>query len=447
MMTGVRCPSLPIRRLLLGVITCAAFALGSSGVAWAWGHGGHHGKPPGTTLFVSPSGSSAGADTSCDTAGYSTIQSAVTAAPSGGTVIVCPGTYTENVVISQPLKLVGLDGATVQGSTTPQMACDQFIFSSTGPPTPVFGGPCFAAITITSSWVKVTGFTVTGAVGEGILATGSLTGGSISNVQISDNRVTGNNVGGIPPVPPSTPSYWECAPQGGVPGDCGEGIHLMSVYDSVVSDNYDSGNSGGILLTDEFGPTHDNVIQGNIVKDNLYDCGVTVPGHNPMALDASGNPQPSMAGDYNNVIVGNAIVGNGTKGQGGGVIFANASAGSASYDNLVIHNYIAGNGLGGVTLHAHPIAPGTFEDLNNNNVIGNLIGQNNLTPDMDDGPNSPQTTVGVLVYGAVPVTIKIAGNRIFHNNIGIWLGTGGNVSATIQHNRFFGVGTPVFTQP
>jgi hypothetical protein len=295
--------------------------------------------------------------------------------------------------------------------------------------------------------VKVTGFTVTGAIGEGILATGSLKGGSISNVHITGNHVVGNDVGGIPPVPSGTPSYWECVPTGGVPGDCGEGIHLMSVYDSVVSGNYDSGNSGGVLLTDEFGPTHDNLIVGNIVKDNLYDCGVTVPGHNPMALDASGNRQPSMAGDYNNVIAGNWITGNGVKGEGGGVIFANASAGSASYDNLVIHNYIAGNGLGGVTLHAHPIAAGTFEDLNGNNVIGNVIGQNNLDPDMDAGPNSPQGTVGVLVYGAVPVTIKIAGNRIFDNSIGIWLGTGGNITAKIRHNLFLNVGTPVFTQP
>ena len=108
-----------------------------------------------------------------------------------------------------------------------------------------------------------------------------------------------------------------------------------------------------------------------------------MPGHNPNALDKNGNRQPSAAGDYNNVIVGNVITGNGVKGEGAGVLFANAAAGSASYDNLVIHNFIAGNGLGGVTLHAHPIMPGTFEDLNDNDVIGNVIGQNNLDPDTD----------------------------------------------------------------
>jgi hypothetical protein len=39
---------------------------------------------------------------------YATIQSAVTAAPSGGTVLVCPGTYPEQVTITQPLTLKGI---------------------------------------------------------------------------------------------------------------------------------------------------------------------------------------------------------------------------------------------------------------------------------------------------------------------------------------------------
>ena len=447
-MTVFRCPPIGANRLLLALAVCAITAIAPCGVASAssrdhhgsdhHGYGDdHHGHGNRGALFVSPSGSSGGAGYSCATASYSTIQSAVNAAPAGGTVIVCPGTYTEDVIISQPLKLQGF-GATINGSSTANGQCDQL-----GPNGPS-QAPCLAAVTIKSSSVQIKDFTVTGAIGEGILATGSLQGGSISNVSITGNRVTGNDTGGA--QSPNSP-YPQCNPAGPVPGDCGEGIHLMGVYNSVVTGNYDSGNSGGVLLTDEFGPTHDNLIANNVIKDNLFDCGVTVPGHNPFALDKNGNRQPAIAGDYNNVIAGNWITGNGVKGQGAGVIFANASAGSASYDNLVIRNYIAGNGLGGVTLHAHPVAPGTFEDLNGNNVIQNVIGQNNLAPDMDEGPVSPQGTVGVLVYGAVQVSIKIAGNRIFNNSIGIWLGTGTNVTATLRHNRFVAVGTPVFVQP
>ena len=39
---------------------------------------------------------------------FSTIQAAVTAVPSGSTVLVCPGTYPEQVTITQPLTLKGI---------------------------------------------------------------------------------------------------------------------------------------------------------------------------------------------------------------------------------------------------------------------------------------------------------------------------------------------------
>ncbi len=215
-----------------------------------------------------------------------------------------------------------------------------------------------------------------GAIGEGILATGSLAGRSISDVRIEGNRVVGNNTGGIPPRPNSP--YPQCSEFGQIPGDCGEGIHLMGVYDSKVAGNYVSGNEGGVLLTDEFGPTHDNLVEYNYITKNPFDCGVTVPGHNPNALDSSGNRQPDVAGVYDNVMRHNRITDNGLQGEGAGVLFANASAGTASYDNLVIDNYIAGNELSGVTMHAHTLGPGQFEDLNGNTIVRNVIGQNNL---------------------------------------------------------------------
>ena len=125
---------------------------------------------------------------------------------------------------------------------------------------------------------------------------------------------------------------------------------------------------------------------GNVVTGNSTDCGITVPGHNPAALNAKGQPQPSVAGVYDNVIRGNTVTNNGLKGEGAGVLFANAMAGTASYGNLVEHNYIAGNGLSGVTMHAHTIKRGQFEDLSGNNVISNFIGRNNVDGDTLDCP-------------------------------------------------------------
>ena len=256
-----------------------------------------------------------------------------------------------------------------------------------------------------------------GAIGEGILATGSLKGGAIGDVHIEHNRVVGNNLGGIPPSPSSP--YPQCAANGQIPGDCGEGIHLMGVHNSKVADNYVSGNEGGVLLTDEFGPTHNNLVMGNTITKNAFDCGVTAPGHNPFALDANGNPQPAVAGVYDNVIRDNRITDNGLQGEGAGVLFANAGPGTASYDNRVEGNFISGNELSAVTMHAHTLAPGQFEDLNGNRIVRNTIGPNNLGSaaagpgDSLDGSVTDPFTTGVLVFsGTVPVQVKIVGQPL-----------------------------------
>jgi Protein of unknown function (DUF1565) len=440
-MTGIHLLSARVGRLALGGAVCVAVVLAQVAVAGAaagrWDGFGDHGSA--RALYVSPTGSDGAADRSCRSAAYSTIQSAVSAARPGATVTVCPGTYTEDVIVSSPLTLRGVD-ATIQGTTSANGNCDQL--GPTGPGS----APCLAGVTIKSSWVQISGFTVTGATGEGILATGSLAGGSISHVTIRDNRVVGNDTGGIPPA--TGGGYPQCESVGGIPGDCGEGIHLMGVADSVISNNYDSGNTGGILITDEFGPTHNNLVADNIVTGNQYDCGITVPGHNPFAVDSKGNPQPNVAGVFDNVIRGNVVTNNGLKGEGAGVLFANATAGTGSYDNLVEDNYIAGNDLSGVTMHAHTVAPGGVEDLNGNKIVDNVIGQNNLGGDGLDGSQTDSSTTGVLVFsGTVPVKVTIARNVLFDNTYGIWEGVRGNVSATVAGNRFFGVGTPVFTAP
>jgi hypothetical protein len=396
------------------------------------------------TIFVSPAGNLSNAGTSCASATFSTIQAAVDAAPAGATVVVCKGTYTEDVVVSAPLHLSGRD-ATIHGSATTAELCGQL--GPTGPGV----APCLAGVTVRSSHVSVDGFTVTGAIGEGILATGTLAGGSITDVRITDNRVTGNNTGGIPPSPSSP--YPQCQASGQIPGDCGEGIHLMGVSHAVVRGNWVSANEGGILLTDEFGPTHANLIEDNTVTGNLFDCGVTVPGHNPFALDASGKPQPLVAGVYDNVIRGNRITGNGLLGEGAGVLFANAGPGTGSYDNLVEDNYIAGNQLSGVTMHAHTVAPGQFEDLSGNRIIDNVIGRNNVGSavagpgDGLDGPPAQDFhTTGILVFsGTVTVHVTITGNTISGDHYGVWLGVNDNVEASIAHNSYSHVTIHVFT--
>jgi hypothetical protein len=429
----------PFALLLAALLVLTAGATG----ALARAHkrdGKHHAK----VLFVAPHGHRGASDRSCRTAARSSVQAAVNAAPAKATVVVCAGKYTEDVIVSTPLTLIG-HGAVIQASSKANGNCDQL-----GPHGPG-SAPCLAGVTIKSSHVVMRGFTVRGAIGEGILATGSLKNGSIGDVRIDHNRVILNDRGGIPPTTKSP--YPQCVEVGQIPGDCGEGIHLMGVHNSVVDKNFIAHNSGGVLLTDEFGPTHHNLVTRNLITENPFDCGVTAPGHNPFALDSTGHRQPSKAGVYANVIRGNRITKNGLKGEGAGVLFANAGPGTAAYDNLVVGNEISGNELSGVTMHAHTLAPGQFEDLSGNRIIGNTIGRNNVgSPhvhgDPLDGTVTDPLTTGVLVFsGTVRVDVKIAKNRISNNHYGVWLGIGKNVSAKLSGNRFHNVAVPVFTAP
>ena len=67
---------------------------------WRHEHGGSHHEESGH-LVVSPSGSSSNSDASCAQAGFSTIQSAVAAAAPSSTVMVCAGTYAEDVTVAR----------------------------------------------------------------------------------------------------------------------------------------------------------------------------------------------------------------------------------------------------------------------------------------------------------------------------------------------------------
>ena len=55
----------------------------------------------------------------------------------------------------------------------------------------------------------------------------------------------------------------------------------MATYHVSVVDNEVAYNSGGILITDETGPNQGNLISGNNVHDNPYDCGITLASHGP----------------------------------------------------------------------------------------------------------------------------------------------------------------------
>lgn len=366
------------------------------------------GSRPAPALYVSPGGSAKKADRSCSTARFTTIAAAITAAAVGQKVEVCAGIYHEAVVVPKALELDG-HGAVINAAGA---------LDANNIPVP--------GILVTASHVKINGFTVENSTGEGILAMTIPGAGTVSGVTIDNNVVKHNDLG------TATSAYLQCQAAGAVPGDCGEGLHLMGVVNSFVTGNNVSGNSGGILLTDETGPNHGNLVANNWVHDNLSDCGVTLPSH------VAGN------GVYNNVVRANVITGNGLLADGGsGIQLASAGPDMGSHDNLVIGNYIAGNGHGGVTIHAH--APG--QNVNGNKIIGNWIGRNNIAALGDTSAGDAKTT-GIIVFSAVvPVAVTIHGNIISDNTYGIWLSSNVSAPAAAQSNLFYRVAQKVHVAP
>jgi len=371
------------------------------------------------TLYVSPSGHHGARDVSCSTAAYPTIAGAVSAAAPGSTVIACPGTYHEDVALAKRVNLQGrravIDAAGLNNG-----------------------------IHVTASGARVAGFTVMSAQGEGILV-GSVVPPvasakkvrAVKNVTVANNVVEGNDVGGLL----AHPTYPQCQPQGQIPGDCGEGIHLDGAIGTRVVGNTVSGNSGGILISDEAGPSTLNVIDRNTVVANLFDCGVTLAAHNPNVV-SGGKTHPAVGGVYGNVVSNNYSIGNGTKGEGAGVLIATAAPGTAAFNNTVSGNVLASNELSGVTIHAH--SPGV--NISGNRILRNDIFTNNTGA--GDFPNAPSghgdtATTGILVYSAVlPVSVTIANNQIVANAVGVWRTT--NVSTPgIASNSFVSVGTNV----
>jgi nitrous oxidase accessory protein NosD len=312
-----------------------------------------------------------------------TIGHAVDVATTGATINVDEGTYAEQVSITKRLTVKGddavIDAAGQSGGIQP--LADQGVV---GYGLLVFGPGASGSV--------VKGFTVEHALGEGILVAAT------SKVLIEGNTVRLDDAGF------NTSLTFECQAQGNIPGDCGEAIHFLSVTWSRLVGNLVENNVGGILVTDEIGPSAHNVIAGNVSKNNLEDCGITLPSHNALAMT-----DPTQGGVYDNLVIHNVSEGNGGAGVG---MFA-PFPGTASYDNWVIGNVLRNNGEAGVGVHAH--APG--QNVSGNVIVGNWISGNGIDPDSGSGHPT-----GIALFSAVvPVTLTVAGNHISHEYWGIFM--------------------------
>ena len=91
--------------IAVAVLLCAGAFVGSAHAA-------------GTTHYVAPPGPTIPFDTSCAFPGFNSIQAAVTASNPGDTIVVCDGTYAEQVTIGKSLTLAGSGNAIIQAPAT-----------------------------------------------------------------------------------------------------------------------------------------------------------------------------------------------------------------------------------------------------------------------------------------------------------------------------------------
>jgi parallel beta-helix repeat protein len=322
------------------------------------------------TLCVNPTGAQG-----C----FKTIGEAVTAASPGDTVRVARATYLEYVIITKPLSLIG------------ENRQNTIIDASKKP----FGINVDGINHAGLKGVTISGFTVQNADNAGIVVSNA------SNVTLSRNLVFGNDKGLVPGEPPTCPTLAPFPYFTGEDEDCGEGIFLSGVDHSTLANNRVTGNAGGILVTDDTGAAHHNLITSNtIVRNTNGDCGITLPSH-------------SDKGVFHNTVSDN----NSSRNSGPGVGIFAPVPGSKAYGNVVVNNRLRGNGLPGVTMHNH-VAPGMagfpadapppiFDD---NVIVGNDISAN--AADTEDAATAGPT--GINIYSVAPMTGTLISQNVIH---------------------------------
>jgi len=302
------------------------------------------------TLCVNPGGSHG-----C----YSSIQTAVNHASANDVIKVAAGTYSEEVDIGIPVSILGA-GATSS------------IIDATG-----FAHGVFVDGFDHSNLhdVTIAGFTVKNALFEGVLVV------SAYDVTIRDNQILNNDK---TPGLNFTGALTGCPDQPGdevyemdETGDCGGALHLVGTVESIVSGNVITGNADGVLISDETGESHNNLLTGNTIKNNPLECGIVLASH-----PRSGNTTPPFSPHYgvdNNTVSGNVSDNNGVQIGGAGVgLFSDGAGPGQVSGNVIINNELNGNGIGGVTLHTHvgPFMSLPADNMNGNMIIGNSIAGN-----------------------------------------------------------------------
>jgi parallel beta-helix repeat protein len=320
----------------------------------------------------------------CSHTAVHSVQQGVSMVATGGTVIVCPGVYSEEVDIAKKLTLRGLPGATIDAS-----------------------GQSYG-VGIGAAHVTVTGMTVRNA-GVGADPNSGPLGDGIVTVSLAGYPMIGN---------------YATITKNTVTGNLGGGIDVNSSRGGLIQGNHADGNGIGINVANDLGyPVRDNKIIGNTANGNLTGCGIALADH-------------SGAGVINNLVKNNVANGNGLPAGGAGVLLATPTPGGILKDNAFVGNKASGNGHSGFELHVHP----SDAVVTGNSVVGNDFGINNAGGDYGD----PDYT-GIYLGSASPMTIVVKNNHVHDDINGIF--QAGPINSIRSGNTFTGVVHPFVSIP
>ena len=292
------------------------------------------------------------------TGNYATIQAAVDKAASGDIILVQPGTYTENIVITR---------ANLELRSASDIPEDTIIASNTTGKDVIYIGARANS--------KIKGFTISGATGA------TISGISISlcnGCTIENNKFLNNNMGISVKSSGNIVVRNNTATVG-----TGTGIYITQSYSTTISGNKVSGYASGIKIDDSQGG---NTISGNTVSQ-ISGNGIGLEDASNNALESNivsstGNRGIYLARSSKNNLKNNIVSSSGSNGiemelSSGNTVFNNTVSGNTTTDNnhgiflyTCTDSYVQSNTVSGCE---YGIAMRTSE---NNSVVNNNAYEN-----------------------------------------------------------------------
>ncbi len=366
---------------------------------------------------------------------FTSVQAAITAAAPGASIIVCPGTYRENLSIRADLRLIGAgDGPS---------ALDTIVRGTgTGSVVEIARGA-----TVTLKKLRLTGGRDQVGLGGGINNWGTTT---VVGCTIIEN--TSRNSGGGVSNKDGALTLTGCIVSGNTAENQGGGIDnnlgALIISDSIVTGNAVSGTGlsspggGGIhsyggtvaLTSSTISENRSNLIGGGIYSEN---CDVTLTGctvsENLADNDALGNSTGVLGGgiaNYNGTLtLTQCVVSDNIADEGGGIYMYSPIRGALMLvDSEISGNQAPRNNGGGISSYF-----GTVE------LVKSVVRQNNACCD------TPQARGGGMsvLFGGVKFdedsrvtenSAEGAGGGIYNNGGAVALKTPQNVTGNSPNN-------------